>query len=1858
MARSGKNIDIIFPRPGQVIHNKVFTVVFSLAEEFDNYLLFLDDMAVPEESSRSLFVESLDEKNIFRRVVVQSPGAHKLTIIGQKGSESSTVDIDFKYIDTQKAKGKTHAIIVGVSEYQSADVRNLRYAADDAWLFYQYLTTAKKNPVAPDNIQLMLDEQATNEAISAAFESLYEKISHEDNLYIFFAGHGYFSNFGGYLIPYDFEKGKPYFNSACSYSLIRQVIDTVSPHNSVLLLDSCHAGFSSEIKSDVSSFQERALKNLALSRTVVLSSCRAAEKSYEDEQFKHGLFSYFLVKGLSGKASRRSGNRTSVYELYDYIIRNVEEACSPKCFDQHPTMVGNAADDFFFTEGDVAFDEITKRRLKKVSPKRDFAEEDVDVCDETKFKQDEGKETPESHEKIGKVEIKEELKPSPLSSEHQRLIEKTRETLSRSDNKEMEGLLQSLEKDYGKDKNFHLLTGLYDFNQGKLVAAKHHFEACLKKEKDNPEALEGLENTKQRIQFLSMVLRTRMRRAQSFESKGRKKEALDICKELFEIATSLDDKEKADTFRKMLSRLGDASTDMPPKSAPPGKTMIGPPPTSRSGKSGRYGVYQPGLDEGKHSPATMDSQSQLNDGPNGALLETSKDLPKFSEAGFGKSVGPPKPMRRKLKTSASNFMQTAVPPTSKKLKDEKESSDNPAMPPQLTKTVAPPVPRRWQKSSSSAVGEYKTATPSTPSYAEPIITALPTDASPGDTPSMSESPHTGDDFMRKRAPGPKLKSRTIPESEPEDAESEPESRFEPGPDNELMEEPESDSSSDSDPSLETEVESEFETKPDSGSDFEFEDTFEPECDSELDNELEQVFEPEAEFDSESESIQETEPESDPEPEIDSEQEPDTETRPEEDLESEQEPETEIEIKPESGLEPESDSVTKLMQEPEPELESESEPEPEAEPELELDAEAESHLESEPEPERAPEAELDSESESIQETEPESETEPKSEPEPEIDSEPEPDTEPKPEEDLESEPEPETEIEIKSESGLGQESEPAPELLEIPESDLQPKPELEPDLESESVSEVEAEIETKSESGGERETELVPESPVELESNLELEHEPKPDVELKLETEPETQSASESESDPEPELKPEPEIDSGPDADREVEPVLEQGTDSESESGPESTTGLEEKLEPDPESVPIQEAEPELEPESEAELELDADAESQLETEPEAEHAPEADPEPEFESMQMTKHESEPGPKTDSEPEPGTETKLDEDLESEPGSETEIEIKSESGLELESESEPEVEAKADPEFEPIQEAEPDSEPAPEGDSELTPTTEMKSEIELDSEPGVKAELDSATKAMQETGPELDPGPETDSEPEPESEAKSEEELDSESGSEIDSELERGPKAVLDSGVESESLSESDADSKSEPMEEPEAELGSETEPEPEADPELESELEPEPETDSKPGQDTETKLEEDLGTEPVFEPESEIGPEIEIAFDQAPMAVEAPSSLKIDHSVMTVEQLLESGRLIGRSNKQNDSATTIDIDTESAIPPPVDVPDLLSDSRLEKDQSLAEYVNPPGDESAHAKEQSSQDIPAPFVSDKGNLDATDQEVSDVDDENADPSLLRTSMDIPAPPDTLPSVAQKVSKTPQDIPAPPDTLSSAAQKVSKTPQDIPAPPTTKFIQPGRAIKKEPARHSVSQTEALKDAATSGRKRVAKNTRWVLALLVVLGAIFVAAYFLSSTDQLPATTKPINTPAPLPTVAPPQPTAIQEPTPNPIPSVEPPPDPTPKPKISIKKTNKKPKQKTIASPPGKKPQPSTAQPLLTPKSPVNPEDLKSDSESGAEENGDAAKTDGATPPDLPNETKATPTPSPKPTPEPTPTSTSGEVDPSELL
>jgi WD40 repeat protein len=136
------------------------------------------------------------------------------------------------------SEGKYYALLIGINNYKSSDIPSLDNPVKDAGSLYDILSTTYS--FEKENI-IFLKDPTLNEIITA-LDGLVGKITTNDNLLIFYAGHGYWDAKGnvGYWFPSDATK-----NSTVNWfrnSTLRDFIGSIQSKHTLLIADACFSG--------------------------------------------------------------------------------------------------------------------------------------------------------------------------------------------------------------------------------------------------------------------------------------------------------------------------------------------------------------------------------------------------------------------------------------------------------------------------------------------------------------------------------------------------------------------------------------------------------------------------------------------------------------------------------------------------------------------------------------------------------------------------------------------------------------------------------------------------------------------------------------------------------------------------------------------------------------------------------------------------------------------------------------------------------------------------------------------------------------------------------------------------------------------------------------------------------------------------------------------------------------------------------------------------------------------------------------------------------------------------------------------------------------------------------------------------------------------------------------------------------------------------------------------------------------------------------------------------------------------------------------------------------------------------------
>ena len=205
------------------------------------------------------------------------------------------------------AGGQTYALLVGVSKYAKPEL-SLQFADADASVFSQLLESPRGGGLPPGNVLLLTDEKATTAAVRNGFQDfLKRRAGKNDTVVILIAGHGTVEVPGSknaFILTYDSDPQDLKSTALPMAELQSLFEEQLSKVGRVLLfVDVCKAGTIGTIHNTTVSANVQQLGDVEGDLFGLLAS-RPKEVSLEGPQFGggHGVFSYYVIKGLEGAA--------------------------------------------------------------------------------------------------------------------------------------------------------------------------------------------------------------------------------------------------------------------------------------------------------------------------------------------------------------------------------------------------------------------------------------------------------------------------------------------------------------------------------------------------------------------------------------------------------------------------------------------------------------------------------------------------------------------------------------------------------------------------------------------------------------------------------------------------------------------------------------------------------------------------------------------------------------------------------------------------------------------------------------------------------------------------------------------------------------------------------------------------------------------------------------------------------------------------------------------------------------------------------------------------------------------------------------------------------------------------------------------------------------------------------------------------------------------------------------------------------------------------------------------------------------------------------------------------------------------
>lgn len=205
------------------------------------------------------------------------------------------------------------AVVIGIEVYRKSSsgltLPSVHYAHNDANAFAKTLrATYSTTESATLDVLLMKDEAASLVAIRDEVQWRIRMLTESDLFIFYYAGHGFHGSVANRLSAYDTN---PFNIKDTTINLTSDILNPLSEskcRQALLFIDACAEPFrdvvhSRDVIADLNAEELASFFNSASYRAVYLS-CSPGEKSYIADPLKHGVWTYYLLEALSGRAEK------------------------------------------------------------------------------------------------------------------------------------------------------------------------------------------------------------------------------------------------------------------------------------------------------------------------------------------------------------------------------------------------------------------------------------------------------------------------------------------------------------------------------------------------------------------------------------------------------------------------------------------------------------------------------------------------------------------------------------------------------------------------------------------------------------------------------------------------------------------------------------------------------------------------------------------------------------------------------------------------------------------------------------------------------------------------------------------------------------------------------------------------------------------------------------------------------------------------------------------------------------------------------------------------------------------------------------------------------------------------------------------------------------------------------------------------------------------------------------------------------------------------------------------------------------------------------------------------------------------
>jgi len=296
----------------------------------------------------------LNEKGDFAAEILLKPGRNQVTVLaldtaGNQGFEKFEVSRQSDEValfadEAGSESGKNYALVIGINHYQK--IAQLKTAVHDAQEVARELQ--EQYDFTPT---LLLDEKATRAAILKELNAIKNRMTANDSLIIFYAGHGWMDKVTetSYWMPVDADK-----DDLSNWLEARTVTDELKrsqAHQALIVADSCYSGtitraFEPKLEQNGIT-RESYLRKMMVGPSRVLISSGGDEPVSDSGGAGHSVFTDVFLQALKNPIYQRfTAEELVAWQLKEPVAGRSNQTPEFKVLGKS----GHVSGDFVFTK--------------------------------------------------------------------------------------------------------------------------------------------------------------------------------------------------------------------------------------------------------------------------------------------------------------------------------------------------------------------------------------------------------------------------------------------------------------------------------------------------------------------------------------------------------------------------------------------------------------------------------------------------------------------------------------------------------------------------------------------------------------------------------------------------------------------------------------------------------------------------------------------------------------------------------------------------------------------------------------------------------------------------------------------------------------------------------------------------------------------------------------------------------------------------------------------------------------------------------------------------------------------------------------------------------------------------------------------------------------------------------------------------------------------------------------------------------------------------------------------------------------------------------------------------------------------